>query len=102
MVDGPELAEGQHVRVLIDSEGDRASHAEVESSEEGVVHTPATPALASLLDQIRRTRPSLPPSPTGPGRKSAAGMLAADSTWDNHVREVLEARKSADYREIAE
>jgi hypothetical protein len=71
--------------------------------DEGTVHTPLEdPALIALLDCIRRDRLPLPPSPSGPGPKSAAGMLAGDPTRDEHLQDVLESRNSAAYREFPE
>lgn len=98
LIDGPELAEGQHVRVLIESDQVQPADAEL-LREEGVVYTPPPPALEALLDQIRHTRAPLGPSPTGPGRKSVAGALANDPTWDEQLRELMESRKSGAYRE---
>lgn len=103
LINGPDLEEGQLVRVMIEFETGRVPAVDAGLfPEEGVVHTPASPALRALLDQVRRTLLPLRPGPTGAGRKSAAGMLANDPTWDEHAREVFESRKSAEYREIAE
>ena len=96
LVDGPELADGQRVQVVIDPSpfgGDPPAVGV--TSEEGTVHTPLEdPSLIELLARIRRERLPLPPGPSGPGRKSTAGALAADSTWDEHLRELLESRAS--------
>ena len=101
LVDGPELADGQRVQVVIAAQPDAAIVAPV--PEEGTVHTPLEdPILIYLLAGIRRDRLPLPPSPSGPGRKSAAGRLAGDPTWDEHLRDVLESRQSAAYREFPE
>ncbi len=94
LVDGPDLTDGQRVQVVIEPQP---------ATEEGIIHTPLeNPALIELLARIRRDRLPLAPSPSGPGRKSAAGMLADDPTWDEHLREVLESRKSDVYREFSE
>jgi hypothetical protein len=104
LVDGPELADGQRVRVVIGPQPLPPEPAAVGATpDEGTVHTPLEdPALIALLDCIRRDRLPLPPSPSGPGRKSAAEMLAADPTWDEHLQDVLESRKSAAYRAFPE
>lgn len=92
LVDGPELMDGQHVRVVIDSE-----------TEKGQVLTPLEgPILIDLLGRIRQDRQSRPPRPSRPSRTSAAGRLADDPTWDEHLQEVLESRKSDPYRESVE
>jgi len=104
LVDGPDLADGQRVQVVIEPQPVPTEPIAVETdSEEGTVHTPLEdPALIELLVLIRRDRLPLPPGPSGAARKSAAGMLAGDPTWDEHLREVLESRKSASYREFPE
>jgi hypothetical protein len=89
LVDGSELADGQRVQVMIEPRSVPAEPA----SEEGTIHTPLEdPALIEFLSCIRRDRPPLPPSPSGPGRTSTAGMLANDPTWDEHLREILDSR----------
>jgi hypothetical protein len=99
LVDGPDLADGQRVQVVIEPQ----PVAVETTSEEGTVPTPLEdPRLIELLAGIRRDRPLLAPGPSGPGRKSAAGMLADDPTWDDHLRDVLESRKSDAYREFSE
>ena len=99
LIDGTELADGQRVQVVVEPHLDSAEM----TAEEGTADTPLEdPTLIELLARIRRDRPPLPPSPSGPGRKSAAGRLADDPTWDEHLREVLESRKSAAYRESSE
>ena len=70
--------------------------------DEGIIHTPATPALLALLDEIRRNRPPLPPSPTGPGRRSAAGMLADDPEFDAIMAEIERQRRGDYGREVPE
>jgi hypothetical protein len=101
LVDGTELPDGQHVQVVIEPHP-TSTHA-APAPEEGTIYTPVeSPALAELLACIRRDRPPLLPGPSGPGRKSAAGMLADDLTWDEHLREVLDSRKSATDRELPE
>lgn len=104
LVAGIELADGQRVQVVIEPQPDRLRATDDgPAPEEGMVHTSMDdPGLIELLACIRRDRPPLPSSPGGPGRKSAAGMLADDPTWDEHLREVLESRKSATYREFPE
>jgi hypothetical protein len=104
LVDGPDLADGQRVQVVIEPQPVPTEPVGGEmTSEEGAVHTPLEdPALIERLVRIRRDRLPLPPSPSGPGRKTAAGMLAGDPTWDEHLREVLVSRKSATYREFPE
>ena len=99
LMNGPELEEGQRVQVVIGP----APEAAGESPEEGIVITPLDdPSLINLLARIRRDRPALPPSPSSPGRGSAAGMLADDPTWDEHLREVIDARRTGTYRELSE
>lgn len=99
LVGGPELADGQRVQVVIEPQAAPGGP----TSEEGTIHTPLDdPALIDLLAHVRRDHAPLPPSPSGPGRRSAAGMLADDPTWDKHLRDVLDARKSAVYREFPE
>lgn len=99
LIDGPELADGLRVQVVIGPVSDGAEPA----PEEGTVYTPLDdPVLIDLLARIRRDRPPLPPGPTGPGRKSAAGMLAGDPTWDEHLQEILDLRNEASDREPAE
>jgi hypothetical protein len=99
LIDGTELADGQRVRVVVEPHLDAGEM----TAEEGTVYTPLEdPTLIELLACIRRDRAPLPPGPSGPGRKSAAGRLADDSTWDEHLREILESRKSAVYREPSE
>jgi hypothetical protein len=101
LADGTELADGQRVQVVIEPQPVPAAIGP--TPEEGAVFTPLEdPALIEQLADIRRDRLPLPPSPSGPGRKSAAGMLVDDPTWDDHLREVLESRKSAAYREFSE
>ena len=104
LVDGPDLADGRRVQVVIEPQAVPIEPVAVGmTSEEGAVHTPMEdPGLIELLVRIRRDRLPLPPSPSGPGRRSAAGMLADDPTWDEHLREVLVSRKSATYREFPE
>ena len=104
LVDGPDLADGQRVQVVIEPRSVPSEQAAVGMpSGEGTVHTPLEdPALIELLARIRRDCLPLPPSPSGPGRKSTAGMLALDATWDEHLREVLVSRKSDAYREFSE
>jgi hypothetical protein len=104
LIDGPELADGQRVQVVIGPPPVPAEPAAVgPPPEEGMIPTPLEdPVLIEWLAGIRRDRPALPPGPSGPGRKSAAGMLADDPTWDEHLRDVREARKSAAYRELPE
>jgi hypothetical protein len=101
LVNGPELADGQRVQVVI---GAPAEPVKAPSPpEEGTVHTPLTdPVLIDLLARIRRERPPLPPSPTGPGRKSAAGMLADDPDFGAHMAEIERYRRSATFRDPAE
>jgi hypothetical protein len=100
LIDGPKLADGQRVQVVIDPITDRAEPA---SGEEGAVLTPLTdPALIELLARIRRNRPALPPSPAGPGRESAAGMLADDAEFDAIMAEIERLRRSDHGREISE
>src|SRR5215469_15799366 len=84
LVDGPELADGQRVQIVIEPTPILTEPvAGGPTPEGGTVHTPLEdPALIQLLARIRRDRLPLPPSPSGPGRKSAAGMLAGDLTWD--------------------
>src|SRR5262245_32984758 len=92
LINGPALADGQQVQVIIETSAKPVEP--LDPSEAGTIHTPLTdPVLIELLERIRRERRPLPPSPTGPGRKSAAGMLANDPTWDEHLREVLELRR---------
>ena len=105
----PGLADGQRVRVRIEPAAQESASAPVLQGvepvpeDEGTVYTPLTdPALIETLAQIRRNRRPLPPSPTGPGRRSAAGMLADDPKWDEHMREVMEARKTSTYRDLDE
>ena len=102
LIDGLELAEGQHVRVVLEPDAVPVAPAFTGPFPEGgVVHTPATPEVLELLDRIRRTRRPLPPSPTGPGRKSAAGMLADAPDFDAVMAEI-ERERRADYgREVA-
>jgi hypothetical protein len=99
LLDGPELADGQRVQVVIEPPPvpiEPAPAAVGATADEGTVHTPLEdPALIELLARIRRDHLPLPPSPSGPGRKSAAGILADDPTWDEHFQDVLESRKSA-------
>lgn len=104
LVDGPELVHGSRVQVVINPQPDPSKSFAVETTpDEGTIHTPLDdPGLIELLGRIRRERLPLPPSPSGPGRKSAAGMLATDPTWDDHLQEVLESRKSGTYREFSE
>jgi hypothetical protein len=104
LVDGPDLADGQRVQVVIGPQGVPAEPVGAGlTSEEGTVHAPLEdPGLIELLVRIRRDSLPLPPGPSGPGRKSAAGMLADDATWDEHLRDVLASRKSATYREFPE
>jgi len=104
LVDGPDLVDGQRVQVVIDPKSVQTEPLAIEmTSDEGTIHTPLEdPGLIDLLARIRRERLPLPPSPSGPGRKSAAGMLASDSTWDEHLHEVLASRKSGAYREFSE
>lgn len=104
LADGTELADGQRVRVVIDPlAGPVESGPAASLPEEGTVYTPLDdPALVEMLARIRRDRPPLPPSPSGPGRKSAAGLLADDPTWDEHLREVLDSRRSAADPELSE
>ena len=104
LVDGPELTDGQRVQVVIEANPVPATPATVEPTpEEGTVHTPLEdPALIKLLAGIRHDRPALPPGPSGPDRKSAAGILSSDPTWDEHLRDVLESRASASHRELPE
>ena len=66
LVDGPELADGQRVQVMIEANPVPATPATVEPTpEEGTVHTPLEdPALIKLLAGIRHDRPALPPSPS--------------------------------------
>ena len=94
--DGTELADGQRVQVLIGPDAGEDEPAPVASpSGEGTIHTPVNdPALRERLARIRRDRPPLPRSPSGPGRASAAGRLADDPTWDEHLQEILDSRKS--------
>ena len=91
LIDGPELAEGRHVKVVIEPEAAPVSDGSF--PEEGVIHTPATPELIALMEQIRKTRRPLPPSPTGPRRKSAAGMLADDPDFDDVMAEIQQYRR---------
>jgi hypothetical protein len=95
LVDGPELADGQRVQVMIEARPvPIGPESPGPTAVEGVVHIPATPALASLLERIRRDRPPLPPSPSGPNRGSAAGMLADDPELDLIMAEVERQRRS--------
>ena len=102
LIDGPELVEGQHVRVVIEAQSVSAAIPDVSSPEEGVIHTPATPELLALLEQIRKTRKPLPPSPTGPGRKSVAGCMADDPDFDDVMAEIQQYRRSNFPREVEE
>jgi hypothetical protein len=89
LVDGPELTDGQRVQVVIEL----SRPADQASSEEGTVWMPLDdPVLIEVLARIRRERRPLLPSPTGPGRKSATGMLAEDSEFDTLMAEVERAR----------
>lgn len=99
LADGTELADGLRVHVVIESRPLPADPPDAApASEEGTIHTPLEdPALIELLTRIRRDRLPLPP---GPGRKSAAGWLADDPTWDEHLREVLDSRKASTDREF--
>jgi hypothetical protein len=101
LIDSPALAEGQRVQVVIEPQDALARPAAAGPfPEEGMIYTPLEDrVLIALLDGIRRTRCPLPPSPTASGRGSAAGMLADDATWDEHLRHVMELRKSDAYRE---
>jgi hypothetical protein len=102
LVDAPELVDGQRVHVVIDSTPPSVDESDT-SSDAGRVHTPLEdPVLIDLLAQIRRNRPALPPSPGRSAIRSAAGMLADDPTWDEHLREVLEWRKTSGNRELPE
>jgi hypothetical protein len=104
LLDGPDLADGQRVQVVIDPQPIPSDPFNAGmTSQEGTVRTPLEdPGLIELLARIRRERLPLPPGPRGPGRRSAAGMLADDATWDEHLREVLGSRKSDAYREFSE
>jgi hypothetical protein len=53
-----------------------------------------------VLEQIRRNRRPLPPSPTGPGRKSAAGMLADNPEFDAVMAEI-ERERRADFVRVS-
>lgn len=100
--DDAALAEGQRVQVVIDPHPVADEPAEsAPRLDEGAIHTPIEdPALIELLGRIRRDRTPLPPGPTGPGRRSAAGRLADDPSWDEHLREALDSRRSATGREL--
>jgi hypothetical protein len=87
--DTPEVEDGQRVRVVIEPATDAPS-----PRDEGTLTpAPVSPELAALLDSIRRTRRPLPPSPTGPGRRSAAGMLADDPDFDAIMEEIQRQRE---------
>ena len=95
LIDGPELPEGQRVQVVIEpAEGRGAPFQAGPTPEEGMIHTPASPELLELLDRIRRTRRPLPPSPSGPGRRSAAGMLADATDFDAVMAEIERDRRA--------
>lgn len=104
LADGTNLVDGQRVRVVIDPNAGPVEPCPTASiPEEGTIYTPLEdPALTELLARIRRDQPPLPPGPIGPGRKSAAGMLADDPTWDEQLREVLDSRKSGADHELPE
>jgi hypothetical protein len=104
LVDGPELMDGQRVQVVLEPHETTTRRDAVGAiPEEGVVHTPLDdPVLVDLLARIRSDQSPLDPSPTGAGRKSTAGMLSEDATWDEDLREVLHSRKWGSYREPRE
>ena len=90
LVGGPDLVDGQRVQVVIELQAAPGGP----TTEEGTINTPLEdPTLIELLARIRRDRAPLPPGPSRGGRPSAAGILADDSTWDEHLRDVLELRK---------
>jgi hypothetical protein len=94
LIDGPALPDGQRVTVVV---ADPARP----TPEEGTVPTPASPELLRFLEQVRRDLPPLPPSPSGPGRRSAAGMLANDPDFDAVMAEIERDRHADPGREVA-
>jgi hypothetical protein len=101
LIDGPALADGQRVQVVVEAPPPREEPAPAgPTPEEGVIHTPASPELLAFLEQLRRRRRPLPPSPTGPGRRSSAGMLADDPDFDAVMAEIERERRADFGREV--
>jgi hypothetical protein len=101
LIDGPELAEGQHVQVAIQSDGIHSESTDTAGvPDKGVIRTPAEPELLELLERTRRARRPLRPSPTGPRRQSAAGMLADAPDFDTVMAEIERERRADFGREV--